>query len=232
MRRSTFPVLSRLARLAFVAVAAAATAGCVSARTEGGALQMRLSRFADEAEVDAVKERTDGIEAAIVKVREDFTAADERVRTDYAAADAKLRDDLLEQQRVTQAAFDRAIAEGKSAAEAVRIGAAEGVRQAVELAATAKETAQGASTAAGAASDEARRLAAKEAADRKAAVEAMINETRSGKTNWYEIAGWALGLGGAAGVAGVRTLRGSPLRSGSRAGPAATSAPKPPAAAA
>ncbi|MCC7139763.1 MAG: hypothetical protein IT460_15175 [Planctomycetes bacterium] len=239
MRRSTFPLLSRLARLAFVAVAAAATAGCVSARTEGGALQMRLSRFADEAEVDALAKRVDGTDAAlktfhddqtaaIAQLREDGAKADAQLRADLTAADEQIRKDLVAQQQASQAAFEQAIAAGKSQADAVREAAAAGVQQATALAVTAKGTAEAAAQRAGQADVDAKaradafadvvgkRLDAESRARQEQYTKA-IDETRGSKWNWYEIALYALGGGAIVGPAATRVVRGSPLRSGAGA---------------
>lgn len=221
-------------------LAAVALSGCVTARTENGALEFRLSRFADEAEVDALAKRVDLVDqalqkaheaetAAIAKLWDDASKADAVLRADLTAADEQIRKDLVAQQQASEAAFEQAIAAGKSQADAVRDAAAAGVKQATELAATAKAVAGDAATRAAAASEDVKVRAEAFAAEIGKRLEAeakarqeqytnAIDETRGSKWNWYEIALYALGGGAIVGPAATRVVRGAPLRSGSGAG--------------
>ena len=237
MRRFLLPrPIAFLPRLAVAVLAVAGLAGCVSARTEDGALVTRFSRFADEAEVDALAKRVDGTDAALAKAHEDrtnalatlwekVTAADTQLRTDLTAADEQIRKDLVAQQEASAAAFEQAIAAGKSQADAVRDAAAAGVKQATELAATAKAVAGDAATRASAASEDVKARAEAFAAEIGKRLEAeakarqeqytdAIDETRGSKWNWYEIALYALTGGAVAGPVVTRVARGAPLRSG------------------
>lgn len=92
----------------FVALLATFLTGCVTAKTEDGALVTRFSRFADEAEVDAVAKRVDGVETALATERTERTDADVAIRSDVKAADD-----------AAGLAFQTALSEGKTASEAM-----------------------------------------------------------------------------------------------------------------
>lgn len=159
--------------------------GCVTARNEDGTLAMRFSRLADEAEVAAVAKRVDGVEDALATERRERTEADVAIRSDVVAAD-----------NAAAAAFQDAIAQGKTAAEAMAAASA---------------------SAAAAADQRAKEALAVSAAAAKTAAEAREARDASdsgivGKLGLEEILAILLG-GGVAGTAGVRVLRGAPLRS-------------------
>lgn len=181
----------------FVALLAVVLTGCVSARNEDGTVSMRFSRFADEAEVLAVTKRVDGVETALATERTERTDADATIR-----ADVKTADDAA------SLAFQTALAEGKTASEAMGAATAAAAAQARTLA------------------DEARAKAVKAEGDAAEARKARdeIDSGIIGKLGIEEILAIILG-GGAAGTAGVRMLRGAPLKSGS--GTAKTPVTKP-----
>lgn len=232
--RPKFALLSLLVSFALLALT-----GCMSVRTEDGVLVTRFSRLADEAELDALARRVDGTDAALAKAYEDQTAAlatmwervtdaDSQLRTDLTAADEQIRRDLVAQQQASAAAFEQAIAAGRSQADAVRDAAAAGVQRAAELAAAAKDVADDASKRAGTASDDVRIRAETLAAEigkrldneskaRQEQYTAALNDLRGGKTEWYEYLLYALGGGAVAGPVAVRAIRGAPLRSGASA---------------
>lgn len=167
------------------AVVVSTCTSCVSARNEDGTLAMRFSRLADEAEVASLAKRVDGVEDSLATERRERTEADVAIRTDVKAADD-----------AAAVAFQTAIAQGKTAAEAMAAASASAAAEADQRSRDALARAA---------------AAAKVAEDARQARDATDSGI-VGKLGIEEIIAILLG-GGVAGTAGVRVLRGAPLRS-------------------
>lgn len=121
----------------FVAISPLLLCGCVAVRAEDGTMTMEISKFADEREVDAVREYAEGVDAALTKEREERAAADVAIRTDIVAS-----------QTAANEAYAQAIAEGKTSLEAQAAANAAAISDATARAAAADAAAKAAAEAA------------------------------------------------------------------------------------
>ncbi len=128
-------------------------------------------------------------------LRRELEAAEARVRADMEAADARVRTDVVGQVDASNAAWSRAVAEGKSFAEAAAAAAAATAGRARDDA----ERAATLATEAGSRSADALRRADLAATSRREELEEVLEKFNAGKIGWLELAGVVLGGGGALG---------------------------------
>lgn len=203
-------ILPVLLALAFLPLSA-----CVASREGGG---FTVAPPASVAEVDVVKAHA--VEEAST-IRRELEAAEARVRADMDAADAKIRADVLGQVETSNAAWSRAVAEGKSFGEAAAAAAtatADKARADAERAATL-------ATEANSRSADAFRRAGESAEERRKALEEVLEEARANKwtvDDWLRFAG----IGGATTAAGMYEL--NRRRNKTRAAVLAGASSKPP----
>lgn len=184
MRR--FP---RVLPVLFALVLSLPLAACVS--TDRG---VTFEPAAATSEVLAVK---DYATTETGTLRREIEAAEARVRADMEAADARVRADLEGQVNTSNAAWTKAVAEGKSFGEAAAAAAAAVAGQAradAERAATL-------ATEAGSRSSDALKRADAAGESRRKDLEDVLRKAQEGKVGWLELVSAVLGTGTVGGYA-------------------------------
>lgn len=128
-------------------------------------------------------------------LRRELEAAEARVRADMDAADARVRADVVGQVDASNAAWSKAVAEGRSFAEA----AADAAAAVAGKARADADRAATLATEAGSRSADALKRADAAAASRREELEEVLERFNEGKIGWIELVGAVLTGGGAIG---------------------------------